>query len=113
MAKLFTTNQGDLENNIKEVIDLIRNPVGHLARTFITPSLEDIAHSSKFSPKEKLKKPQPPPRESSLPLEDLELIKQVTISEETLKDVVQDLKETEPQKYRGYIKKLREKNPKP
>ena len=113
MVKLFTTNQDDFEKNIKEIIDLVKNPVGHLTKTFITSSLEDIAHTTRFSPRAKLKKPQPPPRESSLPLEDLELIKQVTISEETLKDVVEDLKATEPQKYKGYIKKLKEKNPQP
>ena len=103
MAKLFKGNTDDLEEGINQILSLVKNPVGHLAKTFLTSSLEDVPHTVKPSPRE--------PRESSLPLEDLELIKQVTISEETLHDVVQDLKKDQPQKFKGYIKKLKEQAP--
>ena len=92
MAKLFKGNTDDLEERINQILSLVKNQVGHLAKTFLTSSLEDVPHTVKPSPRPPIRKPQPPPRESSLPLEDLELIKQVTISEETLHDVVQDLK---------------------
>ena len=111
MAKLFKGNTDDLEEGINQILSLVKNPVSHLAKTFLTSSLEDIPHTVKPSPRPPIRKPQPPPRESSLPLEDLELIKQVTISEETLHDVVQDLKKDQPQKFKGYIKKLKEQAP--
>ena len=111
MAKLFKGNTDDLEEGINQILSLVKNPVGHLAKTFLTSSLEDVPHTVKPSPRPPIRKPQPPPRESSLPLEDLELIKQVTISEETLHDVVQDLKKDQPQKFKGYIKKLKEQAP--
>ena len=43
----------------------------------------------------------------------MDLIKQVTLSEETLQGVVKELKDSEPQKYKGYIKKLKQKTTKP
>ena len=103
MVKLFKGNTDDLEEGVNQILSLVKNPVSHLAKTFLTSSLEDIPHTIKPSPRPPIRKPQPPPRESSLPLEDLELIKQVTISEETLHDVVQDLKKDQPQKFKGYI----------
>ena len=111
MAKLFKGNTDDLEEGINQILSLVKNPVGHSAKTFLTSSLEDLPHTVKPSPRPLIRKPQPPPRESSLPLEDLELIKQVTISEETLHDVVQDLKKDQPQKFKGYIRKLKEHAP--
>ena len=111
MAKLFKGNTDDLEEGINQILSLVKNPVGHLAKMFLTSSLENVPHTVKPSPRPPIRKPQPPPRESSLPLEDLELIKQVTISEETLHDVVQDLKKDQRQKFKGYIKKLKEQAP--
>ena len=113
MAKLFTSNVDDLEDSITQLLSLIKNPVSHLTKTFLTTSLEDLPHSSRFSPRQPIRKPQPPPRENTLPPEDMELIKQVTLSEETLQGVVKELKDSEPQKYKGYIKKLKQKATKP
>ena len=113
MAKLFTSNVDDLEDSITQLLSLIKNPVSHLTKTFLTTSLEDLPHSSRFSPRQPIRKPQPPPRENTLPQEDMELIKQVTLSEETLQGVVKELKDSEPQKYKGYIKKLKQKTTKP
>ena len=107
MAKLFKGNTDNLEEGINQILSLVKNPVGHLAKTFLTSSLEDVPHTVKPSPRPPIRKPQLPPRESSLPLEDLE----VTISEETFHDVVQDLKKDQPQKFKGYIKKLKEQAP--
>ena len=91
---------------------MIKNRVRHLTKILLTLSLKNMAHHSQVSPRPPIRKPQHPPRESSLPQKDLELIKQVTLSKEALQDVVQDLKKSEPQKYKGYIKKLKEKKPK-
>ena len=74
MAKLFKGNTDDLEEGINQLLSLVKNPVGHFAKTFLTSSLEDVPHTVKPSPRPPIRKPQPPPRESSLPLEDLELI---------------------------------------
>ena len=110
MAKLFTNNVDDLEGSITQLLSLIKNPVGHLTKTFLTSSLENIAQSSKANPRSPIRTPQLPPHESTLPAQDLELIRQVTQTEETLQDVVRDLKQTEPKKYKGYIKKLKQKS---
>ena len=48
------------------------------------------------------------PDEDNLPPEQIELIRQVAISKETLNEMAQDLKKPEPRKYKGYIKKLRQ-----
>ncbi|MCG8626194.1 MAG: hypothetical protein MJE68_29880, partial [Proteobacteria bacterium] len=109
MAKLFTNNVDDLEGSITQLLSLIKNPVGHLTKTFVTSSLENIPQSSKLSPRP-IQKPLPPPRESTLPAQDLELIKQVTQTEQTLHDVVADLKQSDPRKYKGYIKKLKQQS---
>ena len=71
------------------------------------PTGSDQPHVSGVSPKP-IRKPKPPPREDNLPPEEIELIRQVAISEETLNEVAQDLKKAEPCKYKGYIKKLRQ-----
>ena len=68
MAKLFKGNTDDLEEGINQILSLVKNPVGHLAKTFLTSSLEDVLHTVKPSPRPPIRKPQPPPRESSLPL---------------------------------------------
>ena len=113
MAKLFTNNVDDLEDSITQLMSLIKNPVGHLTKTFLIASMEDLPHSSRFSPRQPIKRPKPPPREDTLPPEDIELIKQVTLTEETLHGIVKELKDSEPQKYKGYIKKLKQKSLKP
>ena len=41
MAKLFKGNTDDLEEGINQILSLVKNPVGHLAKTFLTSSLED------------------------------------------------------------------------
>ena len=109
MAKLFTSNVDNLEESVTQLLALIKNPVSHLTKTFMlsTPAMGDQPHESGVSPKP-IRKPRPPPREENLPPEEIELIRQVAISEETLNEVAQDLKKAEPRKYKGYIKKLRQ-----
>ena len=50
------------------------------------PSANDQPHVSEVTPKP-IRKPRPPPCEDSLPSEEIELIRQVAISEETLNEV--------------------------
>ena len=108
MAKLFTGNVDNLEESIAQLQALIRNPVGHVTKTLLSSSTTDLPHTSGtvFRP---IRKPQPPPREDTLPPEEIELIKQVTSSQQTLHEVAQELKEREPKAYKGYIKQLKEK----
>ena len=42
MAKLFKGNTDDLEEGINQILSLVKNPVSHLAKTFLTFSLEDL-----------------------------------------------------------------------
>ena len=86
----------------------MKNPVSHLTKAFMlsSPTGNEQPHVSGVSPRP-IRKPRPPPREDSLPSEEIELIRQVAISEETLNEVAQDLRKAEPRKYKGYIKKLR------
>ena len=109
MAKLFTSNVDNLEESVTQLLALIKNPVSHLTKTFMlsTPTVSDQPHVSGVSPRP-IRKPRPPPHEENLPPEEIELIRQVAISEETLNEVAQDLKKAEPRKYKGYIKKLRQ-----
>ena len=51
MAKLLKGNTDDLEEGINQILSLVKNPVGHLAKTFLTSSLEDIPHTVKPSPR--------------------------------------------------------------
>ena len=107
MAKLFTSNVDNLEESVTQLLALIKNPVSHLTKTFMlsAPNGSDQPHVSGVSPKP-IRKPRPPPHEDNLPPEEIELIRQVAISEETLNEVAQDLKKAELRKYKGYIKKL-------
>ena len=109
MAKLFTSNVDNVEESVTQLLALVKNPISHLTRTLMlsSPTESDQPHVSGVSPRP-IRKPRPPPREDSLPSEEIELIRQVAISEETLNEVAQDLKKAEPRKYKGYIKKLRQ-----
>ena len=109
MAKLFTSNVDNLEESVTQLLALIENPVSHLTKTFMlsAPTESDQPHVSGVSPKP-IRIPRPPPDEDNLPPEEIELIRQVAISEETLNEVAQELKKAEPCKYTGYIKKLRQ-----
>ena len=109
MAKLFTSNVDNLQESVTQLLALIKNLVFHLTKTFMlsTPTESDQPHVSGVSHKP-IRRPRPPPREDNLPPEEIELIRQVAISEETLNEVAQDLKKAEPCKYKGYIKKLRQ-----
>ena len=106
MAKLFTGKVDNLEESVAQLQALIKNPVAHITKTLLTTSTADLPHTSAaaFRP---LRKPQPPPREDTLPPEEIELIKQVTSSQQTLHEVAQELKEKEPKTYRKYIKQLK------
>ena len=108
MAKLFTGNVDNLEESVAQLQALIRNPVGHVAKTLLSSSTTDLPHTS-GTVLRPIRKPQPPPREDTLPPEEIELIKQVTSSQQTLHEVAQELKEREPKAYKGYIKQLKEK----
>ena len=109
MAKLFTSNVDNIEESVTQLLALVKNPVSHLTRAFMlsSPTESEQPHVSGVSPRP-IRKPRPPPHEENLPPEEIELIRQVAISEETLNEVAQDLKKAEPCKYKGYIKKLRQ-----
>ena len=101
MAKLFTSNQGTMEENIMQLLSLITNPVSHVAKSLL--ALPEQPHVSTTASRPILR-PQPPLREAALPVEDIALTKQVTVSEETLHDVMRDLQQES--KFKGYRKYL-------
>ena len=56
-----------------------------------------------------IRRPQPPPRQDTLPPEEIELIAQVAASQQTLHEVAQELKQKETKTYEGYIIQLKKK----
>ena len=108
MAKLFTGNVDNLEENVTQLLSLIKNPVGHMTKSLLSTSLTDLPHSSGMPP-HPIRRPQPPPRQDTLPPEEIELIAQVAASQQTLHEVAQELKQKEPKTYKGYIKQLKRK----
>ena len=106
MAKLFTGNVDNLEESVAQLQALIKNPVAHITKTLLTTSTTDVPHTSGVALRP-LKKPRPPPREDTLPPDEIELLKQVTASQQTLHEVAQELKENEPKTYKKYIKQLK------
>ena len=108
MAKLFTGNVDNLEESLTQLLSLIKNPVGHMTKSLLSTSLTDLPHSSGVPPCP-IKRPQPPPRQDTLPPEEIELIAQVAASQQTLHEVAQELKQKEPKTYKGYIKQLKRK----
>ena len=108
MAKLFTGNVDNLEESVTQLPSLIKNPVGHMTKSLLSASLTDLPHSSGMPP-HPIRKPQPPPRQDTLPPEEIELIAQVAASQQTLHEVAQELKQKEPKTYKGYIKQLKRK----
>ena len=107
MARLFSGNVDDLEESISQLLSLIKNPVSHVAKALLQPTSTPSTPSASPALKA-ITKPRPPPRMESLPKADLELTKQVAVSEETLQDIVQELEQTEP-KFKGYKKYLAKK----
>ena len=108
MAKLFTGNVDNLEESVTQLLSLIKNPVGHMTKSLLSTSLTDLPHSSGMPPCP-IRRPQPPPRQDTLPPEEIELIAQVAASQQTLHEVAQELKQKEPKTYKGYIKQLKRK----
>ena len=108
MAKLFTGNVDNLEESVTQLLSLIKNPVGHMTKYLLSASLTDLPHSSGM-PTHPIRRPQPPPRQDTLPPEEIELIAQVAASQQTLHEVAQELKQKEPKTYKGYIKQLKKK----
>ena len=108
MAKLFTGNMDNLEESVTQLLSLIKNPVGHMTKSLLSASLTDLPHSSGMPPCP-IRRPQPPPRQDTLPPEEIELIAQVAASQQTLHEVAQELKQKEPKTYKGYIKQLKRK----
>ena len=80
--------------------------MAHITKTLLTTSTTDVPHTSGVALRP-LKKPRPPPREDTLPPDEIELLKQVTASQQTLHEVAQELKENEPKTYKKYIKQLK------
>ena len=116
MARLFTGNVDNLDESVTQLLSLIKNPVSHLTKTLLAPPREQhSAHEAEpsTSTNRPIRRPQPPPRLDTLPLDEIELLRQVAISNETLQDVAKDLKETDPKTYKGYIKKLKKKSSQP
>ena len=107
MAKLFTGKVDNLEESVTQLLSLIKNPVGHMTKSLLSASLTDLPHSSGIPPHQ-IRKP-PPPRQDTLPPEEIELIAQVAASQQTLHEVAQELKQKEPKTYKGYIKQLKRK----
>ena len=108
MAKLFTGNVDNLKESVTQLLSLIKNPVGHMTKSLLSASLTDLPHSSGMPPCP-IRRPQPPPRQDTLPPEEIELIAQVAASQQTLHEVAQELKQKEPKTYKGYIKQLKKK----
>ena len=67
----------------------------HATNTLLSASITDPSHSSGM-PHQPIRKPQPPPRLDTLPLEEIELTAQVTSSQQTLHQLTQGLKQKKP-----------------
>ena len=107
----FKGGQGKVDNlqeSVTQLLSLIKNPVGHMTKSLLSASLTDLPHSSGI-PLCPIRKPQPRPRQDTLPPEEIELIAQVAASQQTLHEVAQELKQKEPKTYKGYIKQLKRK----
>ena len=91
MAKLFTGNVDNLEESVMQLLSLIKNPVGHMTKSLLSASLTDLRHSSGMPP-HPIRRSQPPPRQDTLPPEEIELIAQVAAFQQTLHEVAQELK---------------------